>query len=54
MDIRERTDTGEGQKGDAYKERTLYGGKDIRDGQQRKGGGMKIRGGGGGGVKVVK
>lgn len=50
MDIRVGTDMGEGQKGDSYKERTSYGGKDISDGQHKKGGGMEIRiwGGGGG------
>lgn len=36
MDTREETDTGEGQKGDSYKERTPYGGKDISDGHQRR------------------
>lgn len=36
MDTREGTDIGEGQKGDSYKERTPYGGKDIGDGHQRR------------------
>lgn len=46
--------TGEGQKGDSYNKRTPYGGKDISDGQQRKGGGMEIRGGGRGQSAEVK
>lgn len=48
-DIREETDKGEGQKGDPYKERTPYGGKDIGDGHQRREGEMEIRIGDGGG-----
>jgi hypothetical protein len=48
------TNTGEEQKGDSYKKRTPYGGKDISDGQQRQGGGLERRGGVGEGVKAIK
>lgn len=41
MDSREGTDTGERQKGDSYKERTPYWGKDIGDGHQRREGEWK-------------
>lgn len=41
MDTREGTEIGEGQKGDSYKARTPYGGKDIGDGHQRREGEWK-------------